>query len=102
MRVVAAIALASAGVALLGLTACAGNSESKAIFTVEGMHCDSCSSAITRALETTDGVTSAWADHEAGVAEAVHRTSVVSDEALKNVIENLGYTVTGISSEPVG
>ena len=102
MRVFAATALASAVVAVLLLTACAGDAESKTTFTVEGMHCDSCSTAITQALETTDGVTSAWADHEAGVAEAVHRTSAVSDEALKSIIEKLGYTVTGVSSEPVG
>jgi copper chaperone CopZ len=70
-------------------------------FTVEGMHCDGCSSAIVASLERLDGVVEAVADHEAGTAAAVYRPRTVSLEALEEAIEKLGYTVTGTTTETV-
>ena len=71
------------------------------VLQVEGMHCDSCSSAITQALEGVDGVLSAAADHEAGTAEAVYRADTVKPEELEAAIEDLGYTVTTWTKEGV-
>lgn len=73
----------------------------RTVFTVEGMHCDGCSSAITEALSVTDGVEGASADHEKGVAEAVYQPRAVDVEELKAEIEKLGYTVTGMETEAV-
>ena len=70
-------------------------------FQVEGMHCGSCSSAITSTLEKTSGVIEASADHENGVAEAVYRPRKVEADHLKAEIEKLGYTVTGVETEAV-
>jgi copper chaperone CopZ len=68
-------------------------------FTVEGMHCESCSASIMSTLEKVDGVDSVTADHELGVAEAFYQPTAVDAEALKVEIEKLGYTVTGMKTE---
>jgi copper chaperone CopZ len=70
-------------------------------FTVEGMHCEGCSSAITDALEKVDGVESASADHATGSAKARFRSPGVSVEQLAAEIEGLGYTVTAVKTTPV-
>jgi copper chaperone CopZ len=80
---------------------CGRETPVRTVFTVEGMHCDGCSSAITDALTETDGVEKASADHEEGVAEAVYRPSTVDVEELKAEIEELGYTVTDMETEAV-
>ena len=82
--------------------AAAGRSaEVRTTFQITGMHCDGCSATIVGTLERKDGVTSATADHEKGVAQAVHLTGKVSADELKVAIEKLGYTVTDTSTEPV-
>ena len=94
--------LLSIGLALvLVVVGCGRGAPVKTVFTVEGMHCDGCSAAITDALTETDGVEWASADHEEGVAEAVYRPSTVDVEELKAEIEELGYTVTGTKTEAV-
>ena len=70
-------------------------------FQVEGMHCDGCSATIVGALKRVDGVLSASADHEQGVAEATYRPADVSPDQLKAAIEKLGYTVTAAETAPV-
>ena len=87
--------------AALVLAACGTPETVSTDFTVEGMHCEACSSAITAALEKTEGVVEASADHELGWAVAVHDPGVVTPETLKAEIEELGYTVTGMSTEAV-
>ena len=66
------LALSMLVCAVLMLTACAAPKMVGTHFTVEGMHCDACSSAITSTLEKTEGVVEASADHELGWAEAVY------------------------------
>ena len=73
----------------------------RTVFSVEGMHCDGCSSTITATLERVDGVMAARADHEKGNAEAFYRPRKVEAEALKAEIEKLGYTVIGMKTEAV-
>jgi len=70
-------------------------------FSVEGMHCESCSSAITEALEKVDGVDSASADHATGSADASFVSPGVSPEQLVAEIEGLGYTVTDVKTIPI-
>jgi copper chaperone len=98
--------LAVVVVALVGLS-CSGGGASdepeppaRTVLVVEGMHCDGCSSSITAALESIDGVESATADHETGTAEAVCRAGAVETDELKAAIEDLGYTVTSWRTEP--
>ena len=71
----------------------------KTVFTVEGMHCDGCSSAISASLEKVDGVKGVAADHELGVAEVTYHPRKVEIETLTTEIEKLGYSVTGVQTE---
>ncbi len=78
-----------------------GAASVRTVFVVEGMHCDGCSSAITEALEGSEGVESASANHESGIAEAVHRADNGTPEELKTAIEDLGYTVASWETAPI-
>jgi copper chaperone CopZ len=73
----------------------------RTVFTVSGMHCDSCNAAIAGALQGKDGVLEASADYTKGEAVAVHRPKQVSAGELRAEIDKLGYTVTAKSTEPV-
>jgi copper chaperone CopZ len=95
MIVVVAVAVMSVGFA------CTGPTTVRTSFTVEGMHCESCSTAITDALEKVDGVVAASADHDAGRAEATYRSPGATPERLAAEIEGLGYTVVAMSTVPV-
>ena len=88
-------------VVALGFTGCNRSETVQVSFTVEGMHCESCSSAITDALEKVEGVDSASADHVEGSAEAVYEAPGASAEQLAAEIEGLGYTVTAVKTTPV-
>lgn len=63
------------------------------VFEVRGMRCAGCAKRIGEALESLPGVTSAAADHDAGTVEVTYDPSLVTVEALKNVIEGEGYIV---------
>jgi len=101
MRRLLTAVTASVVVAVVSLAACSDPKPVRSVFTVEGMHCESCSSAITTSLEKTDGVVEASADHVTGTAEAVYDPRKVEVETLKTEVEDLGYTVTGVTTEAV-
>ncbi len=67
----------------------------KKIMHVEGMMCPHCEANVKKALEAIEGVTSAEADHEKGIAEVV-MDKEISDEVLKGAVEARDYKVTGI------
>jgi copper chaperone CopZ len=93
--------LAVAGL-VVGLVACDQKPDQvQTIFTVEGMHCDACSTSIVTTLEKVEGVSEAAADHEKGTAEATYRPRAVDAEELEAEIEKLGYTVTRMETETV-
>ena len=85
----------------LGLSGCGEAEMERAVFTVEGMHCESCSSAIVSSMQKHDGVVLATADHETGLAEVTYRAGSVDVGELGTEIKELGYTVTGVSTEKV-
>ncbi len=97
-RVIIAVVLITAAGMILG---CSRSKTVDVSFTVEGMHCESCSEAITEALEKVDGVESASADHAKGSARARFRSPDVSPEQLTAEIEGLGYTVTDVEITPI-
>lgn len=89
-------------IGLLGGVACdRGPDRVKTTFSVEGMHCDACSSSIVATLEGVDGVEGASADYELSMAEAVYDPRAVSAEQLEAEIEKLGYEVVGTTTETV-
>ncbi len=59
---------------------------------IEGMMCIRCEAHVKKALEALEGVESAEASHEKGIA-VVTLSSPVSDETLKKAVEDEGYTV---------
>jgi len=98
--------IAVVGAISMLLVSCAAPSDadseaSRVDFVVEGMHCDSCSSAIAESLQGVEGVSSAGADHEKGTADAVFDPGKVNPDKLKIEIEDLGFAVTSMVTEPV-
>ena len=72
----------------------------RTVFTVSGMHCDSCNAAIAGTLQGMAGVVQASADYTKGQATAVYRPKQVSAGTLEAAIEKLGYTVTAMTTAP--
>ena len=64
------------------------------ILTVEGMHCGHCSARVENALKELSGV-SAKVNLEAKTATVTMKKEHTNDE-LKKVVEELGFTVTDI------
>ncbi|MBQ8707524.1 MAG: heavy metal translocating P-type ATPase [Succinivibrionaceae bacterium] len=62
---------------------------------IEGMMCAHCEAHVRKALEALDGVESAQASHDSGSAVAT-LSHEVDDSALKQAVEQAGYTVTAI------
>ena len=62
---------------------------------ITGMMCEHCEAAVKGALEKVPGVREAAASHEAGTARVI-LTDEVSDEALTQAVEAIGYIVDGV------
>ena len=64
----------------------------KAVYTVEGMHCSHCESAVTRAVENVEGV-------ESASASATRKTLTIkgpaAEEEIRAAVEKAGYTYKG-------
>jgi copper chaperone CopZ len=99
IRAAAALVLVAA---LIAAAACHRAEPVEVTFTIEGMHCEGCSAAITQALKQAEGVEAASADHVAGTAAATCRSSDVDPQQLAREIEGLGYTVTSVTVTPAG
>ena len=63
---------------------------------IEGMMCQHCEARVKNALESVSGVERAVVSHADGDAEVFCDDSV-SKSALKQSVENAGYTVQGIN-----
>ncbi len=64
---------------------------------IDGMMCGHCEMTVKKALEKLDGVESAEVSHEKGQA-VVSLSGDVSEETLKNAVEEKGYRVTGFEA----
>lgn len=62
---------------------------------IEGMMCGHCEARVKKALETIEGITLAEVNHENGTA-VITLTSDVSDDKLRQVVEDQDYKVIGI------
>ena len=64
---------------------------------IQGMMCGHCEAHVKKAIEAMEGVEAAEVSHEKGTA-VVHIIggAVITDEALKKVVEEEGYTVIAI------
>lgn len=61
---------------------------------IEGMTCGHCVSSVDTALNAVEGVTEVKVDLEAN--QATVEAGNVSDEKLKQAIEDIGFDVVGI------
>ena len=66
----------------------------KKVIKIEGMHCGGCVKRVDAALNAIDGV-SATVDLATGSA-VVELTKEVSDEVLRETVEDLGFDVVEI------
>ena len=65
------------------------------IMKIEGMMCEHCKKSVTDALLAVENVTNAEISLENGTA-TVTLNKDIADEVLKNVIEDIGFTVKEI------
>ena len=65
--------------------------------TIKGMMCGHCEATVKKALEALPGVENAAVSHEKGEA-VVELSKEVSDETLKQAVEEKDYEVTGVKS----
>ena len=65
------------------------------IINIEGMSCGGCSSRLERVLNAIEGV-NAKVSHEDGNA-VVQIENTITDDVLKNAVENAGFTVININ-----
>lgn len=63
------------------------------VMKVNGKTCDGCERRITSAVSEVDGVDGVSADHEAGVVTLQGDPAITSSDAVRSVIEDLGYEV---------
>lgn len=61
---------------------------------IEGMHCQHCSAAVTKALESLPGTSNVAVSLEKGQAQLEAGTN--SDASLREAIEDIGFDVTAI------
>jgi P-type Cu+ transporter len=61
---------------------------------IEGMTCASCVSRVEKALQSIDGVAQAHVNLATEDAIIRYRPGLVTDEAIRNAIESVGYSVT--------
>lgn len=62
---------------------------------IEGMTCDHCKMAVTKALNAIDGAQNAEVDLDSGTA-TLAITGAVTDDMIRAAIEDAGYDVVGI------
>ena len=65
---------------------------------IEGMMCEHCEATVCRALEAVEGVISAEADHEAGVAVVKGRGDI-PEERMRQAVEAEDYAVKSITEK---
>lgn len=65
------------------------------LVTIEGMSCSHCSSAVEKALSRLENVKKVKVDLNSKLA-SVSYTGNLSDEAIRNTVDKLGYTVVNI------
>ncbi|WP_349410141.1 copper chaperone CopZ [Pseudalkalibacillus sp. SCS-8] len=60
---------------------------------VEGMTCNHCKQAVTNALAELNGVNEVDVDLEKGTASVQYEEGKVTEEDMKNAVEEQGYDV---------
>lgn len=67
----------------------------KKVFLIDGMMCENCAAAVTKALSAVHGVHGVTVDLEGKCAE-VDYDGAAGDQEIMDVIEDLGYEAKGV------
>lgn len=67
----------------------------KKIFLIDGMMCENCAAAVTKALSALAGVSAVKVDLAGKCAELTY-DGKVSDKEVMDAIEDLGYEAKGV------
>lgn len=62
---------------------------------VSDMSCGHCEMSVQEALDGLDGVERSKADHTTGKVELVYDENRITDEKLRETVEEAGYTLRG-------
>lgn len=65
------------------------------VLKIEGMTCSHCQQAVTDALKELDGVDTVNVDLKEGTATVSYDIDKVSDQTMKEAVEEAGYEVVG-------
>ncbi len=65
------------------------------VLRVPDMSCRHCEMSVQEALDELDGVERSKADHTTGRVELVYDANGVTDEKLREAVEEAGYTLQG-------
>lgn len=60
---------------------------------VVGMHCNSCVNAVQLSLTDVDGIVDAKADLKSGITKITLDTNLVSEDDIKEAVEEAGFNV---------
>ena len=63
------------------------------VLTVDGMSCEHCVNAVTKAVEALPGISGVAVDLSAGTVTVVHSDSAASVDEIKRAIEEQGYDI---------
>jgi Cu+-exporting ATPase len=74
--------------------------QAKHALKIEGMSCAACAARIERSLRSVPGVTGADVNFALARAAVVHDPALAGPDALRQAVENAGYSVTGIEGPP--
>ncbi len=66
------------------------------VISIEGMHCENCTNRVQERINSIDGVSAKMNLRKKTAVVSFDRN--ISDEALKQAVEQAGYTVVGIES----
>ena len=69
--------------------------QKRKVIGITGMHCDNCAEKIDKALSDLSAIDSAKVDLKKNQA-TIYYDDEVDDLQIQQIIEELGYTVTGI------
>lgn len=69
----------------------------KKTFLVDGMMCDNCAAAVTKAISAVPGVSAVKVDL-AGKCAEVDYDGAASDQEIMDAIEDMGYDAKGVKA----
>nr|AYW01701.1 HMA5 protein [Morus alba] len=84
-----------------GLSPGGGGSEEKAVFAVTGMTCSACAGSVEKAVKRLPGIREAAVDVLNNKALVLYYPNFVTEDRIREAIEDAGFEATTIKEEPL-